>query len=305
MFVFYDAGEDSERCWYPGGYANAVRIKRDHMLSSHTQGIVKYYTRRHDQRRDLYGGQPFANYGYWTRPDLSMEQASEAMAALVAASAGLAPGDQVLDVGCGYGACAVIYAERFAPTSIIGIDVTQTRIEHGRQYIAERGLDSQIDLRLGDATKMAFDPASFDKLLAVECAFHFDTRRDFFAEAARVLKPGGILALTDLIPKRGVDPQLYLAEENTLALDIDMYNRSNVYDEDVYTRYLQECGFDQIRIQSMTDWTLTPFVPALRAYADKQSSEDSQKLHRHADKLQRVIDIGEDYVLVTARKAAG
>lgn len=272
------------------------------MLSEHTQGIVKYYTRRHDQRRDLFGDQPFANYGYWTRPGLSMAQASEAMATLVASAAGMAPGDAVLDVGCGYGACAVVYAERFAPASIIGIDVTDTRIEHGRQYAAKCGFEKVIDLRLGDATNMAFDAGSFDKLLAVECAFHFDTRRDFFREAARVLKPGGVMALTDLIPKHGVDLKAYVQEENTLAVDIDMYTRANAYDEEVYAGYLRESGFGDIRIESMTAWTLAKFVPELHRYADKQTDEQREKIHRHADKLQRLIDLGEDYVLVVARK---
>ncbi len=272
------------------------------MLSEHTQGIARYYTRRHDQRADLFGDQPFANYGYWTRPGLSMAQASEAMAMLVAANAGLAEGDRVLDVGCGYGACAVVAAERFAPASITGIDVTETRIENGRQYVARCGFDHVIDLRLGNATRMAFEAASFDKLLAVECAFHFDTRRDFFGEAARVLKSGGTLALTDLIPSRGLDLQRYVSEANTLAIDIDMYNRANAYDQDVYAQYLRDAGFTDVRIEAITEWTLARFVPQLHVYADRQSGEARDKLHRHADKLQRLIDIGEIYVLVTARK---
>ena len=273
------------------------------MLSEHTRGIVQYYTRRHDERRDLFGKQPFANYGYWSRPGLTMEQAAEAMAALVAANAGLAPGDRVLDVGCGHGACAVVYAERFAPTSIIGIDITDTRIAHGREYIVERGLDTCIDLRCGNATQLEFADASFDKLLAVECAFHFDTRQAFFAEAGRVLKPGGCLVLTDLLPQPGTDLDTYLAEENALALDIDMYNPCNVYDQATYRRYLQEAGFEHIRIESITPWTLQPFVPALRLYAERQDEDSRVKLNRHADKLQRVLDVGEDYVMVSAKRA--
>lgn len=272
-------------------------------LTEHTRGIARYYTRRHEARRDLFGDQPFANYGYWSRSDLSLAQASEAMATLVAAAAGVGPNDTVLDVGCGYGACAVVYAERFAPARITGIDITPTRIEHGRQYIAQRGFAPVIDLQLGDATRMAFEDASFDKLIAVECAFHFDTRRDFFAQAARVLRPGGVLALTDLIPKPGVDPQAYLREENTLAIDIDMYNRANAYSRDVYADHLCAAGFTELRIESMTQWTLARFVPRLHEYADRQNGECAAKIHRHAEKLQRLVDLGEDYVLVTARRA--
>lgn len=273
------------------------------MLSDHAKGIVRYYTRRHDQRRDLFGEQPFANYGYWTRPDMTIAEAAEAMAAMVAGAAGLCSSDAVLDVGCGYGACAVVYAERFRPASIVGIDITDTRIEHGRRYVEQRGQSGVIDLRVDSATDMHLESARFDKLLAIECAFHFDTRVDFLAEAARVLKPGGTLALTDLIPRRGVDVERYLEAENQLAQDLDMYNRANAYDADAYAMHLRTAGFVDIRIEPMTEWTLGRFVPALHDYADRPTTVNAEKIHQHADRLQRILELGEEYVLVLARKA--
>ncbi len=273
------------------------------MVSEHTQGIVKYYTRRHEQRRDAFDDRPYANYGYWTRPGLSMADAAEAMAGFVAGAAGLGPQDEVLEVGCGYGACAVRYASAFGAKSIIGIDITPTRIEHGNAYVAEHGLSDVIQLRLGDATKLDFADASFDKLIAVECAFHFDTRRDFLREAGRVLRPGGTLVVTDLIPKRGADLSRYVEVENTLAADIEMYNAKNAYDADVYTAYLRESGFSDVRIDSILPWTLQRFVPACREYADRPTTVGGDKIRLHADKLQAVIDAGEDYVIVVARKA--
>src|SRR5690606_22499327 len=170
------------------------------MLSAHSQDVVTHYTRRHGGRGGLFGDQPFANYGRWSRDDLTLELAAEALTELVATSAGLRPGDHVLDVGAGYGAGAVIYAKRCRPASITGIDITPVRIEEGRKYVAAHGVADIVTLQLGSATAMDFADASFDKLVSVECAFHFDTRLDFLREAARVLRPGGTLALTDMIP---------------------------------------------------------------------------------------------------------
>lgn len=268
------------------------------------EAVIAHYTARHSARGDLYGEQPFANYGYWVRPDLSLEAAAEALTRQVAAAAGMGPEDRVLDVGCGYGAGPVVYLRSHAPRAVVGIDVTDVRIEEGRDYVARHGFADRITLQLGDATAMDFPDASFDVLVSVECAFHFDTRQDFLREAARVLAPGGRLALTDLIPKRGADPAAYMQGNRAYLSGVCLDMPVNAYDADHYEALLREVGFEDAKVESILQHTRVPFVAALRRYAEGEQGERQQAFRRMADRLESYIDAGEDYVLVTARKPA-
>ncbi len=273
------------------------------MLSAHSQDVVTHYTRRHSGRDGLFGDQPFANYGYWTREGMTLELAAEALTEVVAASAGLRPGDHVLDVGAGYGAGAVIYAKRCRPASITGIDITPVRIDEGRKYVAGHGLSDVITLQLGSATAMDFADAQFDKVVSVECAFHFDTRADFLREAARVLKPGGTLALTDMIPRRGVEASTYMRGEKTLNSGVCLDNLGNAYDADTYAQHLREAGFEAVRIESIVEWTRLPFARTLEAMGAREGGDKGAAWQRSAERLREFVELGEDYVLVVARRA--
>src|SRR5450759_3989444 len=72
-----------------------------------------------------------------------------------------------------------------------------------RMRAAEEGLGDRLDFRVGSATDMPFAADSFDRVVALECAHHFYPRSAFLSEAYRVLRPGGVLAATDIVPLDG------------------------------------------------------------------------------------------------------
>ena len=245
------------------------------------------------------------NNGYWkvarTYPD-----ACVAMVELLGTRAGLQPSDGVLDVGVGFAEQDFVLLDRFKVAHITGIDITPVHIDKGRERVAKRGLEKQIDIRLGSATAMEFPDASFEKVLALECAFHFDTRDQFMREAFRVLKPGGIVALADMLP----NPGKKLSLMNAFGRKYGHIPEANYYDREEYSRRLSAAGFDDVLVESIRE----DVFPGMAKYA-RQRVEGKKKMDEvvvevsEDDRAQcRGVEIWErgsgltDYVIVSARK---
>lgn len=106
----------------------------------------------------------------------------------------------MLDVACGSGNATIPAAKTGATTT--GLDITPELIEAGKMNAAEAGVE--IDWIEGDAQDLPFDDASFDVVVSVfGCMFAPDHRKTA-AELARVLKPGGRLAVAAWRPEGNV-----------------------------------------------------------------------------------------------------
>ncbi len=245
------------------------------------------------------------NLGYWkvarTYPD-----ACVAMVELLGTRAGLKPSDGVLDVGVGFAEQDFVLLDRFKVSHITGIDITPVHVDKGRERVAKRGVEERIDIRLGSATAMEFPDASFEKVLALECAFHFDTRDQFMREAFRVLKPGGTIALADMLPKPGKKSGL----TTHFGRKYGHIPEANHYDREDYSRRLAAAGFGDVLVESIRE----DVYPAMAKYI-------SQRVHGNKRMDEVVVEVTEDdraqcrgvalwerttgfadYVIVSARK---
>jgi len=148
--------------------------------------VAGHYDELDEAYRSIWG--EHVHHGFWASGRETPEEATEALLALVAARLALAPGQQVVDIGCGYGASAAALAAEH------GVEVTGFTLSEAQWAIAAARPGALCFYRR-DWLDNGLADAGFDRAFAIESSEHMEDKARFFAEAARVLKPGGRLVV--------------------------------------------------------------------------------------------------------------
>jgi len=237
----------------------------------------------------------YMNMGYWKNSPETLDDACQALAELVGDVGKFGPQDHILDVGFGFGDQDMMWMQRFRPKLISGINISPYQVEIARKRVTEKAMLATIDLREGSATALPFADGSVDKVVSVEAAQNFGTREDFFAESNRVLRGGGRLVTTDIIPLPGctIDPI-------TIASPPFLSNMQNMYSRDVYADKLTSVKFINVNVTSIRQYVLEPFLTYLKLRSPKPNP-----IGRIVNAIREaVFPVSQklDYVLVTADK---
>jgi len=166
------------------------------------------------------------------------------------ALASLKEGEIVLDLGSGAGFDCFLAARAVGPKGrVIGVDMTPEMIEKAREN-ARKGGYANVEFRLGEIEHLPAADNSVDAVIS-NCVINLSPAKDgVFAEAYRVLKPGGRVLISDIVLSRELPEPI----AGSLAAYAGCI--SGAVMKDVYLRLIEAAGFRDVRIEEETSFSI-------------------------------------------------
>jgi len=164
--------------------SSPIAIQTDAANEQHYELPPEFFTRVLGRRRKY-------SCGYWPDGCAGLDESEEHMLELTAERAGLADGQRILDLGCGWGSVSLYLAERFPAAQILAVSNSKPQREFISAEARSRGLDN-LEVRTADINN--FDPeVRFDRVVSVEMFEHMKNYGQLLRRIAGWLAPGGAL----------------------------------------------------------------------------------------------------------------
>jgi 27-O-demethylrifamycin SV methyltransferase len=247
--------------------------EKDHETAAH-------YDRVHDAWR-LIMGEEF-HYGYFTEPEMPLEEATAALTRQMRERAAIVTGDRILDVGCGTGRQACELAADL-DARVLGITTSSRGVEAATELAAARGVEN-ARFKQGDGTDNGLDGGSFDVVWALESSHLMRDRPALLGECVRVLAADGRLVLCDIIRKRTITFAEVRERRKDFATLRAVFGDAHMEPLEAYTTELEQLGMTVTDSSDITQPTLPTFAawragvdahePALRDLLGPQGVED-------------------------------
>ncbi|KAJ7181724.1 S-adenosyl-L-methionine-dependent methyltransferase [Mycena crocata] len=208
------------------------------------------------------------NMGYWKDTDV-FPDATAALALKLVQAAECKPGGHVLDVGHGTGESLIFLLTHPSvphPSRLTGITSLEVHHQRSKARVARLNHPVPVALHLGDAIyhpgqhDHPLDPSSdahFDTVLALDCAYHFQTRATFLKQAHDQLRPDGSIALADICFAPGA---LQTRWTRCVTAVLRMMPRENMISTDEYLAQMHGIGYTDVRLEDCTEYVFPGFI---------------------------------------------
>jgi SAM-dependent methyltransferase len=245
------------------------------------------------------------NLGLWDGDGSDPAEAPVAVRRLVETLARELPsGGDVLDVGNGLAEQDPVIADVASTRSLTAVNITRSQLVAGAARLAEAGAWAVH----ADATRLPLRDESFHGVISVEAAFHFPSRAAFFAEAYRVLRPGGVLTMSDIptvrMPRTPGEGLAAFTQLRVWGLGVHAAATS---DEIVGLAF--DAGFVDVRAESVGDRVIAPALRFVRDRLDRGAGDVPKSYELAVRVMLRQVDLlwrrgVLDYLLLHGRKPA-
>ena len=198
------------------------------------------------------------HYGVFATGDETLPEATQALTERMVAAARIAPGVRVLDVGCGTGTPACHLASLGA--TVVGITTSAVGVEAATARAGAAGVDAAVSFLERDGMANGFPDASFDRVWVLESSHLMRERDRLIAECARVLVPGGRMALCDVMLRRPMPFDEVRARRKPLALLREVFGDARMEELETYRRLAEAAGLDVEVAEDLTEPTRPTFA---------------------------------------------
>lgn len=165
--------------------ASPIAIATDEANEQHYELPTRFFER-------VLGKHMKYSSGYWEEGVTEIEESEARMLALTCERAGLADGQRILELGCGWGSLSLYLAEKYPHATITGVSNSRTQKAYIDGEARRRGF-TNLTIITCDMNVLELPAGQFDRVVSVEMFEHMKNYQRLLANVARWLKPGGQL----------------------------------------------------------------------------------------------------------------
>jgi cyclopropane fatty-acyl-phospholipid synthase-like methyltransferase len=244
------------------------------------------------------------HHGYWDgTPEDTFEYATNRLTDKLSGMLDIRPGDRLLDIGCGVGEPAIRLASAH-DIEVVGVSISQRQIERANDRAAAAGLADRLSFQHADAMDLPFPEESFDLVWALESLHHMPDRWQVIRQAARILRPGGRMAIGDFLLSTA-----HGDEADAASVDLVRNGVLKLVSLDDYRANIRAAGLVPEAAEDVSDATRPSWGKAAEVFeASRELAERHIGPEQFEITISRFRQLSEaptvGYVLLTARKPA-